>query len=223
MNKRYLIVGLLVIFFIVAQSEAKDKTASFKTKYDSKEKTAVLRLNFKLPEYELREKDGWTEILCEAKNAVKIIEEDNPELPYLNFVISIPADSQIKSVTTNEKKNIKRLTYPIKPAPQPAPLLAGFKPKPLTMKRDIYQSGKEFPSESVTYSIGKMGSATLLNLHIYPFKYIGQDTELVVYDYDEVKIVLKVNQWQPRIKAKNAVDETVKGIIINPDECFFDR
>ena len=208
------VIGAVTVFFRAAGYPG------CRLSYSPDSGKAEIRIAGQTPPYKISEQGGWSTVAVDGYEVLRTTEPDKPELPYIVYRVSIPRGINNLSVGIESGIKILPLKAQIKPVPRPVAFIPGNKP-PVPVAGNVYSSENQYPAESYSYSITRAGSTYILEFYWYMFRYKGSDNSLAVYTNPLIIISFDAPEWAPNPNPKNAVDRSIKKIILNPDESFF--
>ncbi len=144
-----------------------------------------------------------------------------PELPVLEYLISIPAGAVVKDIQVEGTPISRNLSAPLKPVRRDYIPRPGVSPPALVAAPGLYHQTQLYPSHWVDQETTRMGSTTVLRLLVYPYKYQGTTLQLIRYDQLKLTITLQSSGWSPSPTPINQVDRVIRQKLVNPEQAFF--
>jgi hypothetical protein len=197
--------------------------SSFSSQYDPIARKAVITLADVLPMHRVQPQGNWVSVDWSGPqpNHLKTSENDQPELPYVEYWISVPENTRVLSVSLKSVREEISLTAPVAPVQRPYVPAPGVTPPPLQADEKTYASSNEYPAGDYAYTITRKGSARILELKVYACKYLGAGKKIILYRNPKIKLELEVPRWAPSPEPKNVMDAEIKRKLVNPEEAFF--
>ncbi|MEW6516860.1 MAG: hypothetical protein AB1439_08155 [candidate division FCPU426 bacterium] len=194
---------------------------TYRAEYNAQNGQALITLEDILPAIKTAGEEGWTRVDAEGFRTLRTTEPDRPDLPCLEYWISVPAGSQFLELMVKADRSESTLPGRIKPVRKPYIPEPGVVPPPLAADASVYQSAEEYPAAWSEQEFFRAGSTTILRLKVFLYKYIGTEKKLVSYRNPKLQVRLAAPGWQPAPEPKNAVDRELRRKLVNPDEAFF--
>jgi hypothetical protein len=208
----------LLGLYVCVQAAAQGNCA---VRFDPATRTARIQILDQTPPYHTALQDGWTVVAAEAFQQKTLMESDRPELPCLEYWISVPADTVLQSLDVQSPRQETPLSAPLRPAAKSSPFVPGQLPPPRVRHPETYDSGREFPARWGDTRLVRMGSTTVLVVRVYAFKYAGAPPRLVLYPQPKITVTLTAAGWNPDPQPRNVVDAELKKNLVNPEAAFF--
>jgi hypothetical protein len=218
-NKILLILLMYFLTLVVCASVLAKPT--YQAKHQPGSSEAVITLYDTLPAYILQSDQGWTRLYLEGQRTRHTEQPDHPQLPYLEYWISVPENTELIDVEVKAQAGKVSLNQPVMPVQKPFIPGPGVVPPQLSADPQVYQSDKEYPLSWYDHEIKRMGSTQMLVLKVYVFKYVGSFQRLITYQDPKIQIRLRVSNWSSNSVPKNRVDQEIKKQLVNPKEAFF--
>ena len=179
------------------------------------------RLSFsvELQAFECAVENDWTILRFADAEARPWGEVGRPESFALRRLISIPADARVLAVDVRAQPEARSLARPLRPGvesvpwnqPQPVP-----EPDPA-----VYRSAEPYPARDFDWRIVRQGGGSLLELTLYPFKYVGARQTLVAYRTMNVEIRLDCPAWPAATEPRGKLERRLRARVVNPESACF--
>jgi hypothetical protein len=196
---------------------------TYRAEYAASSGQVLITLEDLLPSVRFANEEGWTRVDADSTRVLRTADSDRPELPCVDYWISVPAGSRFLELLVKAERSEQALPRRIKPVRKPYIPEPGTVPPPLTADAAVYASAEEYPSAWSEQELFRTGSTTILRLKVFLYKYVGTSNRLVAYRNPKLQVRLAVPSWQPNSVPKNAVDQELRRRLVNPDEAFFQQ
>lgn len=222
-KRRWARMGWVLAGFLLGLTEAGWAEITYRAAYDIASGQVLITLEDFLPAARLTAEDSWTRVDADSFRVLRTGESDCPDLPCLEYWISVPAGSRFLELAVKADRSEQALPRRIKPVRKPYIPEPGVAPPPLAADAAVYGSAEEYPSAWSEQELFRAGSTTILRLKVFLYKYIGTEKKLVAYRNPKLLVRLAVPGWQPNPAPKNAADRELRRKLVNPDESFFQQ
>lgn len=195
--------------------------ATYQSRYLPDSKEVRITLYDRIPQYDIQTDGDWSRIVVKRPGIPMAQTPDHPQLPEMEYWISVPQGTMLKHVTVTAQAEIRELDLPLMPVQKPYIYKSGVIAPALYADPQIYQADTEYPDTWHTHEFCRMGSTTVLILRIYLFKYTGAEKLLNIFHEPKIQIALEVPHWSSNATPKNIADREIKRKLVNPNEAFF--
>ncbi len=216
-------VSWLLAAFLAGWAGSAGAETTFRAVHDARSGQVLITLEDLLPGVRLADDEGWTRVDAGSYRALRTTESDRPDLPCVEYWISVPAGSRFLDLTVKAARSEQALPRRIKPVRKPYIPEPGVVPPPLAADAAVYTSSEEYPSAWSEQELFRAGSTTILRLKVFLYKYVGTANKLVSYRDPILLVRLAVPGWQPNPVPKNAADQELRRKLVNPDSAFFQQ
>ena len=184
---------------------------------------AQTRLSFsvEIPPFELIAEKDWTVLRCADAKARPWGEVGRPETFALRRLISIPAGAQVVSVELQAQPEATPLSRPLRPGVESIPW---DQPRPVPAPDPaVYLSDQPYPARDFDCRIVRQGTCAMLELTLYPFKYVGARQTLIAHRKMDLDILLDCPAWPAATEPWNEMDRRLLRRVVNPESVCFAR